>query len=167
MICSHCGELTSPQAKKCVHCGLVTQKHQMRRKNQLLQCPSCQVELNLIRMAGIDLDLCQVCTGVWFDKGEITEFVQKASENQRSQSFQELFRQIKNKSGKPRNRRFVDCPVCHAMMLQKPLQGTPLRLDFCKHHGIWADYQQCMALLRVVGNGLTNMKSRRSQNLRM
>jgi uncharacterized protein len=37
------------------------------------RCPACQHPLSAVRLAGIEVDGCDHCGGVWFDRGEIQQ----------------------------------------------------------------------------------------------
>jgi len=39
-----------------------------------MNCPSCSSEMTEESRAGVRLDLCGVCFGVWFDGGELEDF---------------------------------------------------------------------------------------------
>ena len=40
-----------------------------------MRCPSCQSELRQYTYHGTEIDVCPKCNGVWFDAGELPEFV--------------------------------------------------------------------------------------------
>ena len=46
-----------------------------------MKCPLCNINTDIIDLAGVELDYCYNCTGIWFDKGEILEVIQRGSVN--------------------------------------------------------------------------------------
>ena len=60
--CHGCGAPTDRDAERCAACG----------HRNLLRCPICDVEMERRTHAGLVLDLCRSCEGVWFDHAELT-----------------------------------------------------------------------------------------------
>ena len=44
-----------------------------------MKCPKCQVDLMISDRAGIEIDFCPQCRGVWLDRGELDKIVERAS----------------------------------------------------------------------------------------
>ena len=44
-----------------------------------MQCPSCQTELKAATRHGVHIDICPECRGVWLDRGEIENLLERAS----------------------------------------------------------------------------------------
>lgn len=63
MPCHQCHQLMARNADKCGHC-----KH----KN-LLDCPICHKVMKHRIFAGLKLDFCADCEGVWFDNSELAQ----------------------------------------------------------------------------------------------
>ncbi len=42
-------------------------------------CPSCNTELKMSERAGIEIDYCPKCRGVWLDRGELDKIIEKSS----------------------------------------------------------------------------------------
>ncbi len=43
-----------------------------------MKCPVCQVELKIADRAGIEIDYCPNCRGVWLDRGELDKIIERA-----------------------------------------------------------------------------------------
>lgn len=41
-----------------------------------MDCPRCKLPLNRDRYEGVEIDLCQMCLGMWLDTGELEAIVQ-------------------------------------------------------------------------------------------
>jgi Zn-finger nucleic acid-binding protein len=61
--CHGCGALLDRNAEQCPVCG----------HRNVLRCPSCDQEMERRAHAGLVLDLCRNCQGVWFDNAELSE----------------------------------------------------------------------------------------------
>ncbi len=42
-----------------------------------MKCPVCQVELKIAERAGIEIDYCPNCRGVWLDRGELDKIIER------------------------------------------------------------------------------------------
>ena len=43
-----------------------------------LQCPVCRVDLLMSERQGIEIDYCPQCRGVWLDRGELDEIIERS-----------------------------------------------------------------------------------------
>jgi Zn-finger nucleic acid-binding protein len=42
-----------------------------------MKCPVCNVELQIAVRAGIEIDYCPNCRGVWLDRGELDKIIER------------------------------------------------------------------------------------------
>lgn len=63
MACHSCHQLMPRSAYKCPHC-----KH-----HNLLDCPICKKQMHHKVHGGLNLDVCSLCKGVWFDNRELAQ----------------------------------------------------------------------------------------------
>lgn len=43
-----------------------------------MQCPACQVTLQIADRQGIEIDYCPQCRGVWLDRGELDRLIDRS-----------------------------------------------------------------------------------------
>ncbi|HEY8748362.1 MAG TPA: zf-TFIIB domain-containing protein [Tepidisphaeraceae bacterium] len=43
-----------------------------------MTCPSCDTEMEIRDRHGIEIDLCPACRGVWLDKGELEQVLERS-----------------------------------------------------------------------------------------
>ena len=43
-----------------------------------MQCPQCQKALVMSERAGIEIDYCPDCRGVWLDRGELDKIIERS-----------------------------------------------------------------------------------------
>lgn len=48
-----------------------------RQKVPLSKCPNCRYNLYVIESKGLELDYCLNCKTFWFDKGELSSFIER------------------------------------------------------------------------------------------
>ncbi len=44
-----------------------------------MQCPICQVDLQISERQGIEIDYCPKCRGVWLDRGELDKIIERSN----------------------------------------------------------------------------------------
>ena len=44
-----------------------------------LVCPSCRVALVMSERAGIEIDYCPQCRGIWLDRGELDKLIERSA----------------------------------------------------------------------------------------
>lgn len=42
-------------------------------------CPNCKTPLSIADRAGIEIDFCPTCRGVWLDRGELDKIIERAA----------------------------------------------------------------------------------------
>lgn len=44
-----------------------------------MNCPMCNVALQMTERQGIEIDYCPQCRGVWLDRGELDKIIERSS----------------------------------------------------------------------------------------
>lgn len=154
MICPQCRNVTSDAGRKCVHCGKDLREPGQRPGHIPVTCPLCHVRTEIIGLAGVEVDYCYSCSGIWFDRGELKAFVNLISDQEACQDVMEVLKGMavaipgKTKGG------YLKCPVCSQRMTHKKfLDVSEIILDRCHDHGIWTDQQDLFMILDMIGSG--------------
>lgn len=45
-----------------------------------MNCPVCNVPLQMTERQGVEIDYCSQCRGVWLDRGELDKIIDRSSE---------------------------------------------------------------------------------------
>ena len=103
----------------------------------LLKCPCCTYRrLTPIRSAGVEIDACTYCGGLWFDNYELDKIVHTDDPNypRNGPIIETLGRQVHSTKEK-------DCPRCkNSLKTHEFEKDGDLRIDVCEScHGIWLD----------------------------
>ena len=104
-----------------------------------MKCPRDGTELVRVTIAGIELDKCHKCDGLWFDFGEM--------ERLRDSELTDVERMLEKQYGDPAYEEgetsdFMRCPRCENARLQGCHYTfmTPIRIDRCEGcFGFWLD----------------------------
>lgn len=111
-----------------------------------MKCISCRKEMMILELEGVEIDLCYGCGGVWLDRGELQEIVEKSGGGD---AMLDSIRPAAETGEKSRR-----CPVCRKKMEKAAFQDKPpVILDRCADHGIWLDRGELKAVIsrRVPG----------------
>ena len=90
-----------------------------------MKCPKCGGTLQPVVQDSIEIDRCDQCGGLWFDRLE-AERLSKARGSEAVDSGDAEVGQAHNRQGK------IECPRCHTQMIRM--------VDLNQHH-IW--YESC------------------------
>ncbi len=56
---------------------MATEEKDRIRQQHWMKCPKCGMDLGTIELHGVKVDQCANCGGIFFDKGEVEELLQK------------------------------------------------------------------------------------------
>jgi len=109
------------------------------------KCPCCKdIELSIQKISpNVEVDTCQKCGGVWFEKGEVGDFTRFAKD---IPDFARLVKEAKPSS--------KACPECHTNMKEmKYTASSELIIDYCATcSGMWFDGGEMGELNKIAGN---------------
>ena len=44
-----------------------------------MNCPACQIALNITDRQGVEIDYCPQCRGIWLDRGELDKIIERSA----------------------------------------------------------------------------------------
>ena len=44
-----------------------------------MNCPICNIPLNVSERQGVEIDFCSKCRGVWLDRGELDKIIERST----------------------------------------------------------------------------------------
>lgn len=47
----------------------------------VMACPICKTGLTLSDRSGVEIDYCQICRGVWLDRGELDKIIERSAQD--------------------------------------------------------------------------------------
>ncbi|MBU4305973.1 MAG: zf-TFIIB domain-containing protein [Candidatus Omnitrophica bacterium] len=125
-----------------------------------MDCPKCLGNLQKKKMEDMEVDVCFVCEGIWFDAGELEAVIKGDSKNFNyidvgreefdGEEAENLRADLDRQSGK--------CPRCEdgtLLMRRKYEKKETVNVDICpKGHGLWLDGGEINSLRE---RGLVNL----------
>jgi Zn-finger nucleic acid-binding protein/RNA polymerase subunit RPABC4/transcription elongation factor Spt4 len=147
--CPHCLTLVSGAASHCPHCGTELKAAAVTRST--LNCPDCRINLVRGSVAGLALDQCDKCGGIWVDQQTFEKIA--ADREERGEVMGSLPAQV----DKPRTLATVHyrpCPCCAKLMnRQNYAHISGVVLNLCKQHGIWFERDELREVLAFIEDG--------------
>ena len=117
-----------------------------------MKCPKCPGMLREITIGDVKVDICWICEGIWFDKGELEKILKSDSSDFQLDNLGQAEMDGKEAAHlkKEINDKIGVCPRCEEKTkLQKEeyLPNKKLEIDICpKGHGIWLDGEEVQLL---------------------
>ena len=109
-----------------------------------MNCPRCQIELQPLRVDGLELDSCPSCRGLWFQAGELREAKDLAEPGARWMDF-DIWSDADHFSVGENS---IACPNCGKSLSTVTYGETKVQVDACGGcRGVWVDENE---LARIV-----------------
>lgn len=126
-----------------------------------MDCPKCVGKLEKKIVEGIEVDVCTVCEGIWFDAGELEAVIKKDSKDF---DYIDVGREAFDgkelaAAGIDLDSRKGKCPRCGTELIQTQYEkGHKVQVDICpKGHGLWLDGGEIESLRK---RGLVKLRDR-------
>jgi Zn-finger nucleic acid-binding protein len=122
-------------------------------KTNSLKCPVCNKTLKTITFGNQEIDLCLVCGGIWFDKGELLGVINSllAQNKVDPQTVKEAYRK---KIIHPDTLQQIQrkCPRCNMVMqLRNYSYDSNIIVDICSRcNGVWTDKGEMLAIATYI-----------------
>lgn len=164
MKCPFCYKQTSNEARLCVHCGRNVQNI-IKDRVRKITCPTCHIPASIMVLAGLELDVCHECSGIWFDRREMKQFQEYLVERYHYEEVRSIFKTIVSSKEAPTRRVYIDCPVCSEPMIHRNyVKFSGIILDRCPSHGTWAERKDIVKIIDLAASGnLESLLERASQ----
>jgi len=114
------------------------------------RCPRCEASLAGEDHAGVRLDVCSRCGGMFVGHGTLTELIERDGVIDELRALLPRAASAWAEGG----RMYVSCPVCEVLMNRRQYAtGAKVVIDVCKHHGLWFDAGELPRALDFVAAG--------------
>ena len=111
-------------------------------------CPVCKQDMIVVEFRQIEIDYCRICSGIWFDKGELELLLQTASLGDTGIPALEGVAKEKRSHGERK------CPICRKKMKEVPVGEPATHIDVCRRgDGIWFDGGELQDLFKKLSAG--------------
>lgn len=151
-VCPECFARTPAGSRFCTACGVAFQPERLVVQARELPCPACSLPMGSRAVAGIGVDECASCHGLWIPEGRLEDLVEQARAVREDEAgAQPAPRAPRVRSGNPAVQRveYRRCPECDAQMQRRNFRrSSGIIVDVCRRHGTWLDADE---LERIAG----------------
>jgi Zn-finger nucleic acid-binding protein len=157
LICPECFARNADTSRFCVACGVAFAPQPLPGSGQELPCPACESRMPPSQVAGIAVNECPGCHGLWVSGDHFDALVRRAAELRQQRPT--TAEQPRVQRGNPLDRavRYRRCPECDQFMLRSNYKrSSGVVLDVCRRHGTWLDADE---LEQVAGFILAGAKT--------
>jgi len=120
-----------------------------------LNCPRCGSTSTLVntKYAGIAVDLCERCRGIWLDDHELSLLEAKAESTEDDREGTLIFAERVSD---------LECPVCNSGMRAFDYRASSLELNSCSDmHGYWLDAKESNKVVDLIEERVQDLKRSR------
>lgn len=157
--CINCGAPLSKNSGMCPYCrsmndvdlmGKVQWADDASDKNRI--CPRCNCKLGTLDLSEngtLLIERCEKCYGLFFDKGELEEYLDNKVDKAVETDHRTLDRLINENYHKDYPVGYIKCPVCSNLMNRENYgRKSGVVVNHCRDHGLWLD---CGMLNHIIG----------------
>jgi Zn-finger nucleic acid-binding protein len=150
-------------AARCVHCDRRILEFHQRDNSQPIDCPDCGRIAEIVSLGTLEIDLCDTCGGLWFDRNELERLPKEISPADLSGEVQALVARLS--AHRPATKAYPLCPVCHESMNPAQYQKVSgVVVHRCRTCGVWLDGANAAKFLSLFEQGrMTELEQRAAQ----
>jgi len=140
LICPECFARNADASRFCTACGVAFAPEPLPVEGQELPCPACETRMPPSQVAGIAVNECPGCRGLWVAGDHFDALVKRAvrASEERAPGSDPP----RTTGGNPARQelRYRRCPECdHFMLRTNYRRSSGIILDQCRSHGTWLD----------------------------
>ena len=149
LACPQCLNMVSSRAEHCPHCGAALTA--AAGAPTALACPDCRTPLVARTVAGMELDQCGKCGGIWTEQKTFEKIA--ADRQERGAVMGSLPAQVKV-AATLATVHYRPCPRCAKLMnRQNYAHISGVVINICKEHGIWFERDELTQVLAFIEDG--------------
>jgi len=154
LICPECYSRNADPARFCAGCGVSFRPEPIQVEGRDWPCPDCGALMPPTQVAGVPLNECGSCRGLWVPGDHFDLLVTRAA-GQRTRGAATL--PAPRASGANPSRqgvRYRKCPECDAFMHRRNYRkSSGVIVDECREHGTWLDADELEQIAGFILSG--------------
>jgi Zn-finger nucleic acid-binding protein len=140
LICPECFARNSEHSRFCVACGVAFSPQPLPTDGRELPCPACDSRMPPSQVAGIGVNECPGCHGLWVAGDHFDALVKRAAQLRSQRAPTAEAPRVQRGNPLERNVKYRRCPECDQFMLRSNYKrSSGVILDECRAHGTWLD----------------------------
>lgn len=117
-----------------------------------MNCPRCEIKLKEINLAGIEIDICSQCDGVWFDVDELDRVYNFYGDSLEHTALAPAIALQSSHMNEKEGEKKLKCARCNKLMLRKKFDDDcSVLIDGCEQGcGMWLDGGELGTITRYI-----------------
>jgi Zn-finger nucleic acid-binding protein len=153
-ICPECFARNAEGSRFCTACGVAFRPEPVVVAGHELPCPDCAALMPANEVAGVSLNECGKCRGLWVPGDHFDALLSRAAEARRSGACQEAAPRVTGANPTRQAVRYRKCPECDAFMHRRNYQkSSGVIIDVCKTHGTWLEADELEQIAGFILSG--------------
>jgi Zn-finger nucleic acid-binding protein len=157
LICPECCARNLSDARFCTACGVAFRPEPVRAEGFEVACPCCESLMPAQSVAGIPVNECTGCGGLWVAGDHFDRLVARAVEARKRKGPEAaVLAPPRVKGANPASQRveYRRCPICGVQMLRRNFRkSSGVILDVCHEHGTWLDADEIEQITGFILSG--------------
>jgi Zn-finger nucleic acid-binding protein len=157
LICPECFARNADDGRFCTACGVTFQPYPVRVIGHELPCPVCTALMPAREVAGVGINECGSCNGLWVPGDDFDTLVRRATEARRNASTEarEAFApRVTGANPAAQRVAYRRCPECDALMQRRNFRkASGVIVDRCQPHGTWLDADELEQIAGFILSG--------------
>ena len=163
LICPECMARNLEDARFCLACGVGFAPQVVRHDVPELRCPCCDYWMAGCEVAGLLVQECPKCHGIWAGGGVFESLVDRAIAIAREQASTGAAAKPRVDGGNPARAKveYRRCPECEGLMSRINFRRrSGVIVDRCHDHGTWLDADELEGIAGFVLSGRAEAAAR-------
>jgi Zn-finger nucleic acid-binding protein len=156
LICPECCARNAQAARFCTACGVAFLPEPVRAAGFEVACPCCESLMPAQSVAGVPVNECTGCGGLWVPGDHFDRLVARAIDARRKRDPEAEPAAPRVKGANPAAKRveYRRCPTCRSHMLRRNFRkSSGVILDVCTEHGTWLDADELEQITGFILSG--------------
>jgi len=154
LICPECFARNQGQARFCAGCGVEFRPQPVLAAGDPVPCPVCKTDLSPRSLAGLAIQECGTCHGLWAPAASFDALVAQAGKHTQPPATEGLHAPTRARPQPPAPVTYRSCPVCRQAMNRKNFARiSGIVVDWCRGHGTWLDADELAQIAAFVAKG--------------
>jgi Zn-finger nucleic acid-binding protein len=153
-ICPECFARNAEDARFCTACGVAFRPEPVVVAGRELPCPDCGALMPASQVAGVSLNECGRCRGLWVPGDHFDALVSRAADARRAGEACGPAPRVTGANPTRQAVRYRKCPQCDAFMHRRNYRkSSGVIIDVCKTHGTWLDADELEQIAGFILSG--------------
>jgi Zn-finger nucleic acid-binding protein len=156
LICPGCYARNEERARFCTACGLRFDPEAIPVEGIELPCPCCGALMQVRSLAGVAVNECAGCNGLWAPEDRFDSLVSRAIEARQAHPERASGFDPRTRGANPVHQdvTYRRCPACEQFMARRNYRkSSGVIIDQCRDHGTWLDADELEAIAGFILSG--------------